>query len=132
MLTHIGEYLDGIPGRKNLIWVAGTFPLAIGAQEGDSAYWATDVRSEMNALAQAQVAVFPVDVGGVVTNPTGGLTGMGGMRTNMQTGNSSSLTASYSAQDEIASVTGGRAFYSVNDLRSEEHTSELQSPMYLV
>jgi VWFA-related protein len=123
MLTHIGEYLDGIPGRKNLIWVAGTFPLAIGAQEGDSAYWATDVRSEMNALAQAQVAVFPVDVGGVVTNPTGGLTGMGGMRTNMQTGNSSSLTASYSAQDEIASVTGGRAFYSVNDLADVLNTA---------
>ena len=114
MLTHIGEYLDGIPGRKNLIWVAGTFPLAIGAQEGDSAYWATDVKAEMNALAQAEVAVFPIDVAGVVTNPTGALTGFGAVRTNMQVGNTSSLTASQSAQEEIASVTGGRAFYSNN------------------
>ncbi|HME34135.1 MAG TPA: VWA domain-containing protein [Candidatus Sulfotelmatobacter sp.] len=115
MLTHIGQYLDGIPGRKNLIWVAGIFPLAIAAQEGDSAYWASDVRAEMNGLAQAEVAVFPVNVSGVETNPAGTL--IGGARSNMQpAANGSSALLNYSAQEEIASVTGGRAFYSVNDL----------------
>jgi VWFA-related protein len=116
MLTHIGEYMDGIPGRKNLIWVAGTFPLAVGAQEADPAYLSTDVKAAMNALAQAQIAVFPVDVTGVVPYPSGGSTGFGAVRTNLQVGNVSSLTASQAAQGEIASVTGGQAFYSNNGL----------------
>ena len=59
MLTHIGEYMDGIPGRKNLIWVAGTFPLSSPAQEGNSPF-ADDLKTEINALAQSQIAVFPV------------------------------------------------------------------------
>jgi VWFA-related protein len=130
MLTHVGEYLDGIPGRKNLIWVAGTFPLALSAQEGDSAYWATDVRGEMNALAQAQVAVFPVNVSGVVTNPEGALTGLGGVRTSLQVGNSSSLTESYSAQEEIARMTGGRAFYSDNSLADALSTATEEGGSY--
>lgn len=130
MLTHIGEYLDGIPGRKNLIWVAGTFPLAISAQEGDSAYWETDVRGEMNALAQAQVAVFPVNVSGVVTNPEGALTGLGAVRTNTQLGNGSSLTESYSAQEEIARMTGGRAFYSDNSLAEALSTATEEGGSY--
>jgi VWFA-related protein len=130
MLTHIGDYLDGIPGRKNLIWVAGTFPLAISAQEGDSAFWATDVRAEMNALAQAQVAVFPVNASGVVTNPEGALTGLGGVRTRMQIGNNSSLTESYSAQEEIARMTGGRAFYSDNNLADALSTATEEGGSY--
>jgi VWFA-related protein len=116
MLTHIGEYMDGFPGRKNLIWVAGTFPLAIGAQEGDPAYLTADLKAAMNALAQAQIAVFPVDATGVVPYPSGGMTGFGAVQPNMQVGNSSSLTASQAAQDTIASATGGQAFYSNNGL----------------
>jgi VWFA-related protein len=130
MLTHIGEYLDGIPGRKNVIWVAGTFPLAISAQESDSAFWATDVRAEMNALAQAQVAVFPVNASGVVTNPEGALTGLGGVRTALQVGNTSSLTESYSAQEEIARMTGGRAFYSDNNLADALSTATEEGGSY--
>lgn len=74
-LTFIGSYLDGIPGRKNLIWVAGTFPVDIFPREGDPVNWQDQIRAEVNALAQAQVAVFPLDARGVVTNPEGALTG---------------------------------------------------------
>ena len=75
VFTHIGQYLDGIPGRKNLIWVAGTFPTAIYAQEANAIDPGDRIRAEMNALAQAEVAVFPVNVRGVVVSPEGGLTG---------------------------------------------------------
>ena len=96
MLTHIGQYMDGIPGRKNLIWVAGTFPLSMSPQEGNSPL-ADDIKAEINALAQAQVAVFPVDVTGVDPNPA-----------------VSTLNASHASEDIIASDTGGRAFYGDN------------------
>ncbi|MGP0019484.1 MAG: VWA domain-containing protein [Candidatus Sulfotelmatobacter sp.] len=96
MLTHIGDYLDGIPGRKNLIWVAGTFPLSPSPQEGNSPL-ADNVKAEINSLAHAQVAVFPVDVTGVDPNPA-----------------VSNLNASQASEETIASATGGRAVYSDN------------------
>ncbi|HEY6369933.1 MAG TPA: VWA domain-containing protein [Candidatus Sulfotelmatobacter sp.] len=98
MLTHIGEYMDGIPGRKNLIWVAGTFPLSISPQEGNSPL-ADNIKAEINALAQAQIAVFPADVSGVDPNPA-----------------VSTFVASKAAEEQIAAITGGRAFYSDNGL----------------
>jgi VWFA-related protein len=98
MLTHIGEYLDGIPGRKNLIWVAGTFPLSSSPEEGSSPL-PDQIKEAINALAQAQIAVFPADVRGVDPNPAAG-----------------TYVASKAAEEEIASLTGGRAFYSDNGL----------------
>jgi hypothetical protein len=101
MLTHIGEYMDGIPGRKNLIWVAATFPLSIPPEEGNSPL-ADDIKAEINALAQAQIAVFPVDVSGVDPNPAVGDVG--------------NFVASKAAEEQIASATGGRAFYTDNSV----------------
>ena len=98
MLTHIGEYMDGIPGRKILIWLAGTFPLSISPQEGNSSL-ADDIKAEINALAQAQIAVFPVEVSGPDPNPAVG-----------------TFATSNVSEEQIASATGGRAFYSGNGL----------------
>jgi VWFA-related protein len=145
VLTHIGQYLDGIPGRKNLIWVAGTFPMDFFPREGDPADLQDAIREQTNALAQAEVAVFPLNVRGVVVNPEGALTGsaphggVGGEAFSLPPGQSpaagtspvsssattaqgvvnqggSSLTGDYAAADQIAQMTGGRAFYSTNDL----------------
>ena len=77
VFTHIGEFLDGIPGRKNLIWIAGTFPVSLYARQGDPQDLRNDARDELNALARAEVAVYPINVRGVVTNPEGALNGAG-------------------------------------------------------
>jgi VWFA-related protein len=74
-LTFIGQYLDGIPGRKNLIWVAGTFPSAVYPRQFTPAEASDKILGEMNALAQAEIAVFPVNVRGVVVYPEGRTTG---------------------------------------------------------
>ncbi len=122
MLTHIGQYLDGIPGRKNLIWVAGTFPLVIGAQEGIASL-ADNIKAEVNSLAQAEVAVFPVNVRGVVVNPEGDMTGASTSAALRQAGTGSSVSASYTVADQIADATGGRAFYSNNNVAEELNTA---------
>jgi VWFA-related protein len=49
-MQQIADHLAGIPGRKNLIWVANKFP--IGPQA-------------LRKLARAGVAIYPVDVDGV-------------------------------------------------------------------
>jgi hypothetical protein len=93
----------------------------------------------LDALTRSEVAVYPVNVRGVVPNPEGALTGAnpnGGAQTaNLAPGQvetntglsdmagsmrdavySSSLNADYGEQNEIASITGGHAFFSTNDL----------------
>ena len=77
VFTHIGEFLDGIPGRKNLIWIAGTFPVSLYARQGDPLDLRNDTREELNSLARAEVAVYPINVRGVITNPEGALNGAG-------------------------------------------------------
>jgi VWFA-related protein len=61
-LQQLGTYLSAFPGRKNLIWMSGAFPLDI--------FGVTDMRFDdtvpktVNLLAAARVAVYPVDVRG--------------------------------------------------------------------
>jgi len=152
-LTFIGQYLDGIPGRKNLIWVSGTFPSAVYPRQFSPAEAAGKILGEMDALAQAEIAVFPVNVRGVVVYPEGRTTGAvpnGGATSvsgppgspapatgpvaggplgagspiassmlaasGVVNAGGSSLSGDYTTQDALAYATGGRAFYSDNDL----------------
>jgi VWFA-related protein len=146
MLTHVGQYLDGIPGRKNLIWVSGRFDVSLFPRAEDPIDLQNEIRTEINALAQAQVAVFPLNARGVVLNPEGALTGArpnggavnqsenpGGVdpaasmspaamgdnpvvQEMQAAGQGDSLYNDYLTQDAVAMATGGRAFYSANDL----------------
>jgi VWFA-related protein len=153
-LTFIGQYLDGIPGRKNLMWVSGTFPTAVYPRMFDPAQASDEIMQEMNALAQAEIAVFPVNVRGVVVYPEGGTTGAvphggavsiaasnpgapptAGANGSSPTGSSilaaqgavssggASLSGDYTTQDALAAATGGRAFYSDNDLTAVLETA---------
>ena len=76
-LTHVADFAEGIPGRKNLIWMSAQFPISVYAAEGDPHDRQLDVRMEFDALMRAQIAVYPLNVRGVVTNPEGRLTGTG-------------------------------------------------------
>ena len=77
VLTHIGDFLNGIPGRKNLIWVSAHFPISLYARAGDPLDLQDDVRREFDALTRAEIAVYPLNVRGVVANPEGSLVGGG-------------------------------------------------------
>jgi VWFA-related protein len=75
VLTQVTEFLDGIPGHKNLIWLASTFPLALSPRKEDPRDYEDQIIDEINVLTRAQVAVYPINVGGVPVNPPGQLTG---------------------------------------------------------
>ncbi len=126
----ISYYLAQIPGRKQLIWFAGAFPLF---ESPLGLYSTADVSTEneqlrlaYELLEKARVEVFPVDVRGVT---------MGGPpintppQANASTGNPDPTTPGlsapgdsamdglgYSAMDQMAASTGGKAFYSENNL----------------
>jgi VWFA-related protein len=71
----LARYLVGIPGRKNVIWFSGGFPLnvepsAAEADPNDSVVRNDEeVRKTDNLLTRAQIAVYPVDARGVQGDP---------------------------------------------------------------
>jgi len=140
VIKYIAEYLDGLPGRKNLIWFSGGFPLSLFASDDDPPSYAEEVKTTLDKMAQDQIAIYPVDASGVmVANPhaptgaTGNGTGMSSDSRDKGIGGGSAAAAaasqgttggdgfsmvssSYMIQDEIARDTGGRSFHSNNDL----------------
>lgn len=69
-LTQLARYLSGIPGRKNLVWLSGWFPLSMSPNAVadhpalDSRNYATAIKRVTNLLGEGQIAVYPVDVRG--------------------------------------------------------------------
>ncbi|MGD0910688.1 MAG: VWA domain-containing protein [Terracidiphilus sp.] len=74
----LAHYLNATPGRKSLIWLSGSFPLSFFANEKPNADTATLtpvmntysglVRETTNLLAESHIAVYPVNVRGLVVN----------------------------------------------------------------
>jgi VWFA-related protein len=114
----IGEYLADLPGHKNLIWLSGSFPSAI-LPSSDSNIEALNVSDQIkkatDILARARVAVYPIDVKGVVaTSPGAGSNKAPDAGAGLEA--DARLNAGYMTEEEIASATGGRAFHSTNDI----------------
>ena len=71
-MQELGRYLATIPGRKNLIWFSGSFPLAIDPDVtlSDELFptreYADQIRETDSLLTAARVAVYPVDARGLM------------------------------------------------------------------
>lgn len=112
-LIAIANYLAQFPGRKNLIWVSASFPIAIGFNQPrapgdtrDQVHFTPELQRAMKAINNADLAVYPVDARGLVSTvlPTA---------TDTVT---NEFYSSHGTMDELADHTGGRAFYNTNDL----------------
>jgi VWFA-related protein len=91
VFTDIGQYLQGLPGRKNLIWFSGDFPMQLFPSDGDPSEYRDEVKAALDTMAEGQIAIYPVDVRGVVVeNPyaPSGSTGAGGLTSDYRSGGS--------------------------------------------
>ena len=128
----LARYLVGIPGRKNVIWFSGSFPLHVEPNvneddPNDSVVRNDDeVRKTDNLLTRAQVAVYPVDVRGIQTDPSqnfaagpsGEITGDSGrLAGDTQTGFLLQTASEHETMMQMAEDTGGQAFINTNDLK---------------
>ena len=75
-LRQLARYLSAIPGRKNLIWFSGSFPISLDPdvtlQNPFQAMrdYSDQVRETSELLSAARVAVYPVDARGLMGLPT--------------------------------------------------------------
>jgi VWFA-related protein len=106
----LAKSIESFPGRKNLFWLAGSFPLS--------------ARSEM--LTASRIAVYPISVLGIEADSidaemngngvTTGAAGLGGGLEAQVNDRSSSREDLRGSAEQIAAQTGGEAFVGVNDL----------------
>jgi VWFA-related protein len=127
-LTAIANHVATIPGRKNLVWVSGSFPLqilveSIGAPDRATQSLDAYATQAARALNRVDMSLYPVDAQGVTTSP------------NMKPEQQDKIDcidceneapkpspAMFSRQNDrdserlLADATGGQAFYGSNDI----------------
>jgi len=152
-MDDLARYLSLLPGRKNLIWFSGSFPVNILPDPEQASPFAAvanftdNVKATSDKLAKAQVAVYPVDARGLFGNPAfsasvGGST-MGGTPPRLAGGGPRLNNAARSQQnffeqttnehftmDQMAEETGGRAFYNTNGLEQAVQAAMDQGANY--
>lgn len=129
-IEFIANHLAKTPGRKNLIWVSGGFPLSIGfdnvAQmrnpQIDQRIFTEEITETVRAVNEANMAIYPVDARGLMTDPRydgqrqGNPNGKGRPKPTAMVG-----VKNQEAMNELASRTGGHAYYNTNDLEKAIH-----------
>ena len=133
----IARFVNGLPGRKNLIWLSGAFPATIlpGSDPAQpfgspstmgfdpfvtSVSFASDMRQTADLLTVGQIAVYPVDIRGLSTNPYASADnndpGAGGAFAKHLRDFQTRLADEHDTMDKIAEDSGGHAFYNSNGL----------------
>jgi VWFA-related protein len=122
----LARYLDQFPGKKNLIWLSESFPVAIvpDPTEGKltfeaNAQYTDRIIATTNILADSQVTVYPVDVRGMDTqavfNAEQGYMSNGELMAKIDRQTQARLLAEASMR-QVAKDTGGRVCRGTNDL----------------
>ena len=135
-LQSIAQSLSAYPGRKNLIWLSASFPLALNIDgkmklrgQASERNYEPQLARMADSLMSAQVAVYPVDARGMATlsfleasgaskHPLGGgySDGSGVGLEPVAANLSDELLAAHGTMNTLAERTGGKAFYNNNDL----------------
>ena len=161
--AHLARYLSGIPGRKNLVWLSGSFLLGIYPEANhqnlflEARNYGDNLKKVANLLGDAHVAVYPVDVKGLETNPLFSATSndalapitmtaprqVSDQRPRVQISAvanavmmdqmdqfSVGLTDEHSTMTKLAAQTGGQAFFNTNDITKAIKTATEQGANY--
>lgn len=131
-MGQLARYLAAVPGRKNVIWFSGSFPIGLAPDALASSAlknvrdYSDQVRKTSDLLSAARVSVYPVDARGVLTQPTANVTytppPIGGRQNrsvavqNDNTSFAEQNSLEQGSMNTIATETGGHVFATGNDL----------------
>jgi VWFA-related protein len=109
----IAQHLEGLPGRKNLMWMANYFPFSTSPIEGDAFDLGQETKQAIDAMTRAQVAVYTFAACGLSADDPGcgGVLGTSGAALGLP------MFSAVAATD-VTTKTGGKA-YRVNDFKGE-------------
>lgn len=114
----IARYLSSFGGRKNLIWISGSFPISFFPNSGHGLQFLGDIRQAADQLTSDQVAVYPISAEGLAGYALYEAENIS--TSTMQPGllqDEDSLRAGKQlAMEKLAHDTGGKAFYNTNGL----------------
>jgi VWFA-related protein len=115
----ISNHIGHLGGRKNLIWITGSFPFILGGPLtfAPATQHEAEIARAVRAMNDANIAVYPVDAHGVITTP-GGIAAvpppLPSAPRNVPRPRPSVSPESVDTMNLIAQNTGGRAFYNTN------------------
>jgi len=134
-LRSLARHVAGYPGRKNLLWISSSFPIALNpdfeAAVGGTASlyglgtrnYQQDMREVANLLGDAKVAVYPIDPAGLETSSlSSASTRVRGSMANgsnvrgIITREGLSRQSRVDTMETLADETGGRVCVDDNDL----------------
>lgn len=122
-LRELARYLSPIPGRKNVIWIAGSFPVSIFPSRNPPREFQSDIRRTADMLTPSRVAIYPLSAEGPLSDATydaeyelttPGETKAGQLQTAAE--ESERRAANRIGMEELARDTGGQAFHDTNGL----------------
>ena len=130
-LNLLARTLSGIPGRKNLIWLSGSFPLNVWQDPtlqnpfASIANYDDELRETNRLLTAAQVAVYPVNARGLYNDPLFDVSNSATKSRPLSNGQNmgtaedklfQQTAAENATMGQMAEQTGGRAFTNVSSL----------------
>ena len=140
-MQQLARYLSGVPGRKNLIWFSGSFPIVLDPDDAlQSPFeamrtYSNQLQETGELLSQARVAVYPVSATGLATPQVFDADYIGSTnvvsavsngvrnqanRSNIGKDEAKLLRQNMQAEatlNQIAAETGGKAYMQTNGLR---------------
>ena len=141
-LDELAQSVSGYPGRKNLLWLSESFPLAAGAQLTESRFHEAinlpGAQETTALIASTQIAVYPISLLGLeesgIPSSGSGLSSVGtpgvdgmGQTLSKQFGTRSELRF---ALNDLADRTGGEAFVGTNGFAEALRRSMLDGSNY--
>ncbi len=123
----IARFLGDWSGRKNLIWLSGSFPSVVfpGGEAIDpftaTINYSAEIHEAVDRMTLSQIAVYPVDIRGLIVDPTFSPANpqtfvVPGSVHKAQAKFFFGVAAEHATMDQLAEGSGGRAFYNTNGL----------------
>ena len=111
----IAHHLNGLHGRKNVLWLASTFPLTYGNSVERRTNDEKEMQSFIDVLTAHSISLYPVDPGGAGQglNTATSRNEEGTLMRTMATNQANSLTGNQGFR-LVAEKTGGKAYFNTN------------------
>lgn len=109
----LARYLSNIPGRKNIIWLSGSFPVSIFPDQNMPHQYQPDVQKTDDLLTAGQIAIYPISASGLAGYDQ---YDSGVFNATSIPDQNNDRNATQFSMIKIAQDTGGQAFFNMNGL----------------